>query len=139
MTNPNAQIITGFAGIISLLVLISLATGQTYYRGLISRDENPGRFWHVVISLSLLALFCWVSCIETVKPALGRFVYIIPFLIPLGLLGMAMFAFLKGSIELRGGFRIDSEESPLLFMTLIVLFAGIAVAWLAILVVISLR
>jgi hypothetical protein len=53
----NVGITRGFGGLMAAAAVVSLATGKTYYRRVIARDEEPGMYWSTVAGMGILAAF----------------------------------------------------------------------------------
>ncbi len=54
----NVGLLQGFAALLVVVVVSSLATGVTYARRSIRRDRDPGAFAVAVAGFALLALLC---------------------------------------------------------------------------------
>jgi hypothetical protein len=55
----STGLLKGFAGLLTVGTVVSVATGTTYFRRVIRRDEEPAAFWASVISMGMLAVFVW--------------------------------------------------------------------------------
>ncbi len=57
VTPENGGLLKLFGNFLAMAVVLSLLTGKTYYRRLISKNEEPLNFWFTVGCLNVLAVF----------------------------------------------------------------------------------
>jgi hypothetical protein len=57
VTTENGGLLKLFGNFLAMAVVLSLLTGKTYYRRLISKNEEPFNFWFTVGCLLVLAVF----------------------------------------------------------------------------------
>ena len=57
VTPENGGLLKLFGNFLAMAVVLSLLTGKTYYRRLISKNEEPFNFWFTVGCLNLLVVF----------------------------------------------------------------------------------
>lgn len=51
-----------FTGVFVIALAASLVTGKAYFRGVVSREENPRVYWQTVGCYVVLAVFSfWIS------------------------------------------------------------------------------
>jgi len=53
----NVGVLTLFGTVLAISVALSILTGKTYYRRLISKNKEPFNFWFTVGCLLVLAVF----------------------------------------------------------------------------------
>ena len=56
VTPENGGLLKLFGNFLAMAVVLSLLTGKTYYRRLISKNEEPFNFWFTVGCLLVLAV-----------------------------------------------------------------------------------
>jgi len=57
VTPENGGLLKLFGNFLAMAVVLSLLTVKTYYRPLISKNEEPFNFWFTVGCLTVLAVF----------------------------------------------------------------------------------
>jgi len=57
VTPENGGLLKLFGNFLAMAVVLSLLTGKTYYRRLISKNEEPLNFWFTVGCLNVLVVF----------------------------------------------------------------------------------
>ena len=57
VTPENGGLLKLFGNFLAMAVVLSLLTGKTYYRRLISKNGEPFNFWFTVGCLTVLAVF----------------------------------------------------------------------------------
>ena len=57
VTPENGGLLKLFGNFLAMAVVLSLLTGKTYYRRLISKNEEPFNFWFTVGCLTVLVVF----------------------------------------------------------------------------------
>ena len=54
------RIVKWLAALFALAAVISLVTDKAFYRGVIEKEENPGRYWQTIASYLILVVFFFV-------------------------------------------------------------------------------